>query len=201
MSEAEDIPLTVAFGEMQSGDQQAAAALWGHFFPRLLGLARHVLRTHRLAVIQPEDAAQSAFASFWHKAEKGGFEQNLNRNDLWKIMATITVRKARRHLARELTDKRGGGKVRNESSLGSGAEGDFRLDQEFALLRSGEFDLACEELLGNLESDELRSIAVYRLMDYSNREIAVLLDCTERRIERKLQVIRTAWREAEGETA
>ncbi len=201
MSEAEEIPLTVAFAQMQSGDQQAATALWAHFFPRLLGLARHVLRTHKLSTVQPEDAAQSAFASFWHRTEQGGFVQNLNRNDLWKIMATITVRKARRHLARELTDKRGGGQVRNESSLPSGSDGEFRFDKEFAGLRSGEFDLACEELLGSLETNELRSIAVYKLMDYTNREIAVLLQCTERRIERKLQVIRTAWREAEGEDA
>ena len=43
---------------------------------------------------------------------------------------------------------------------------------------------------------EVREIAVCRLMGYRNREIAERLKCTERKIERKLQLIRLAWEAA-----
>ena len=57
-----------------------------------------------------------------------------------------------------------------------------------------EFDLYCSELLTALD-EEPRAIALLRLMGYKNREIADLLDCTERKIERKLALIREAWAE------
>jgi DNA-directed RNA polymerase specialized sigma24 family protein len=48
-------------------------------------------------------------------------------------------------------------------------------------------------LLDRLGDDELRQIALWRLMGYSNREIADMKGCSERTIERKLELIRAIW--------
>jgi hypothetical protein len=48
-------------------------------------------------------------------------------------------------------------------------------------------------------SDELREVAVLRLMGHSNREIAVLWECTERKIQRKIELIRLRWERDAGD--
>ena len=58
-----------------------------------------------------------------------------------------------------------------------------------------ELDMNTTELL-ELLSDELRQIAVLRLLGYRNSEIAVQLDCSERTIDRKLDQIRGQWETA-----
>jgi RNA polymerase sigma factor (sigma-70 family) len=191
--------LTWFFQRLRQGDRDAAAKLWEHFCPRMLGLARKIL-DRRLSVLDAEDAAQSAFASFWQRAERGDFSDSLDRNELWRILATITARKARWHMTRELADKRGGGRVQKESEL-EGTMNGFRLDQALAKLPAPEFDLACEELMEELKSEELQTIALYRLMGYTNQEIAQMLSCSERKIERKLRLIRLAWQRSGEEPA
>ena len=80
---------------------------------------------------------------------------------------------------------------------GDGAGGDSAngggLDAAFGAVPTRDFDLSCEELLTQLPDDELRAIAMAKLMGYTNKELATRLECTQRRIERKLQVIRLAW--------
>ena len=49
-------------------------------------------------------------------------------------------------------------------------------------------------MLELLEPD-LRSYALLRLMGHKNREIADQFSCTERKVERKLQLIRAVWDE------
>jgi RNA polymerase sigma factor (sigma-70 family) len=193
---SESPSLTTFFTRLREGDHAAAEELWRRFCPRLLGLAKKVLKQRPLPVLDAEDAAQSAFASFWRRAERGDFSREMDRNDLWRVLATITVRKARRNMARELAEKRGGGRLKTEAEM-FGADEEFRLEHILAAIPSRDFDLLCEELIGQLVSEELQSIALYKLMSYTNREIAQMLDCTERKIERKLQVIRATWQRNE----
>lgn len=104
----------------------------------------------------------------------------------------MTVRKALNNLEREHARKRGGGRVRSESSL-AGSKGEaFRLDEALGRMPAGEFDLYCEELLETLDEDE-RAIALFKLMGCTNREVAANCGCTERKVERKLQLIRKTW--------
>ena len=51
-----------------------------------------------------------------------------------------------------------------------------------------------ERLLGLLrDSQLLRAIAVWKWEDHTNEEIAAMLGCTTRTVERKLKAIRTIW--------
>jgi DNA-directed RNA polymerase specialized sigma24 family protein len=56
-------------------------------------------------------------------------------------------------------------------------------------------DLCCQELIDGLE-EPLRPYAVLRLLGYKNREMAAEFGCTERKVERKLQLIRLKWEAA-----
>jgi DNA-directed RNA polymerase specialized sigma24 family protein len=134
--------------------------------------------------------------AFWRGAARGDLPDELNRDNLWRLLAVITVRKARKHVERQRTKKRGGGKVVGEDVL---ANPGLRLDQLAQELPAQEFDLQCEELLLMLD-DELRRIALLRLMGHTTREIADQLDCTQRKVQRKLNLIELRWRQ-DAETA
>jgi RNA polymerase sigma factor (sigma-70 family) len=190
MPEPPEGSISQFFEHMCAGDNDAARKLWERFFPRLHALARTVLdgRTRRAA--DAEDAVQSAFASFFLRARAGAFGPGLDRDDLWGLLGVIAVRKARRQARRELAAKRGGGRVLDEAAL-AGPDERAGLD-DLAAQPAGDFDLHCEELLGQLDQEQ-RTIAVLRLLGHSNREIAEQLACTERKVERKLNLIRLTW--------
>jgi DNA-directed RNA polymerase specialized sigma24 family protein len=51
----------------------------------------------------------------------------------------------------------------------------------------------CRRLLARLKTDELRTIAVWKMEGYTNEDIAAKLDCAPSTVERKLQRIRGQW--------
>lgn len=190
---ASDSSVTNFFDQLRQGETGAIEQLWSRFLPRLAGLARKTLAGRNLRAVEADDVLQSVLVTFWRRAEHGDFTGVWNRNDLWNLLATITVRKALNEARKERAERRGGGRVVDEGAFdnldqshGGG------LDQQLAVLPTQEFDLWAAELLQLLD-DELREIALLRLMEYTNREIADLLGCTERRIERKFEKIRRLW--------
>jgi RNA polymerase sigma factor (sigma-70 family) len=190
--------VTHFFGRLRAGQREAADELWQRYCPRLLALARKTLSGRLPRGADPEDAVQSAFVSFLQRAEQGKFVGDIDRNRLWNLLGLITVRKALKQLQRERTAKRGRGRILSEQAL-AGREGKgFSFQQVAGTTPAPELDLVCSDLLSMLE-DEPRAIALYRLMGYKNREIADLLGCTERKVERKLNLIRAIWeQEASG---
>ena len=62
----------------------------------------------------------SAFASFCHAAEGGRFPDLTNRQDLWRLLITITAQKAVDQARRQCRAKRGGGHVLGESAIHHG---------------------------------------------------------------------------------
>lgn len=196
MSETPEGSITHFFGALQAGDGAAAQKLWERFFPRLHGLARKALSGRPQRAADAEDAVQSAFATFFRRARQGAFGHGLDRDDLWSLLGVIAVRKARKQARREAAAKRGGGRVLDEGAL-AGTDDQAGLDA-LAGSPAGDFDLHCEELLGQLEGEE-RTIALLRLLGNKNREIAEQLGCTERKVERKLNLIRRTWEQAFSE--
>lgn len=189
--------VTTFFDQLRRGEPAAAQQLWARFYPRLAGLARKCLQGRPQAVADADDAVQSAFASFCQRVREGQFTIS-DRDDLWNLLGLITKRKVRAQVRRELADRRGGGQNINEGALPGPRGSPLPLDEIAGELASPEFDLHVAELLEQLEP-ELREIAICRLMGFRNREIAERLDCTERKVERKLQLIRLTW-EAEWPT-
>jgi DNA-directed RNA polymerase specialized sigma24 family protein len=183
--------VSVLLRDLRKGDQRAGLALWDRYLPRLTGLARRTLGTHRPGIADPDDAVQSAWISFWQRLDDGRLSQDLSRDDFWNLLGLIVVRKSRKQVRRELAEKRGGGQVRRESELAADSGGG-PLDAAPAMPDARDLDLFGEELLQQL-NEECRRIAVLRLMGHSTGEIAAEFGCTERKIQRKLELIRLEW--------
>lgn len=183
--------ITMFLHQMMAGDEAAVAVLWERFLPRLLALSRKTLSRGQERMADAEDAVQSAFASFWKGSTEGEFRDVNDRFDLWNILSTITVRKVRKQVRHEKAVKRGGGHVITESNLASHGDTPGSMDSVQGYT-STDLDLNCVELLAAL-NDEHREIAVLRLFGYLNSEIAQLLDCSERSVERKVRQIRQQW--------
>ncbi len=174
----------------------AAQLIWRRYFRDLLELARNNLDRRIRRREDEEDVLQSMYKSFCLRQQRGEFDL-VGRDGLWKLLVTITLRKARNAAKKQGRDKRD---LAREQTLPMDNETQsafWTLEQmesagpspaEAALLNE-----ALERRLGVLVNPELRQIALWRLEGYTNREIADRLDCTERSVERRLERIRSKW--------
>jgi DNA-directed RNA polymerase specialized sigma24 family protein len=184
-------------GGLKAGDPEATRRLWERYFSDLVRLARARMRAVSRAAADEEDAALSAFDSLCRGIEHGRFPDLDDRDDLWRVLVTITVRKAADLIQREHRKKRGGGRVRPESDLATDARKSGAVRQakapepspELAALLADE----CRRLFDALPDQSLRDVARLRLEGYSDREIAVQLNCGLSTVERRLRTIRHVW--------
>src|SRR5262245_30439251 len=95
----------------QEGDRAAAQQPWQRYFHRLVGLARGRLQGRQRRVADEEDVALSAFNSFFAGLEQGRFPSVHDRDDLWRVLVTLTTRKAQHQVRDQARQKRGGGAV------------------------------------------------------------------------------------------
>jgi DNA-directed RNA polymerase specialized sigma24 family protein len=188
--------VTEWIAQLRAGDRQAVHQLWERYFQRLVGVARGQLAGGRRRAADEEDVALSAFASLCHGVEQGHFPHLRDRDELWGLLVTIAQRKASALLRHERRQKRGGGMVRGDSALrGPGSDAGVLEPAgggptpEFAAEVADE----CRRLLGLLDDDEQRQIAVWKLEGYTNAEIAQQLGYVEVTVERRLRLIRGIW--------
>jgi DNA-directed RNA polymerase specialized sigma24 family protein len=184
-------------GGLKGGDADAARELWRRYFETLVRLARARLRNSSRAVQDEEDIALSAFDSFCAAAAGGRFPQLEDRHDLWRLLVTITARKAADEAQRQQAQKRGAGRVVGESILARGVPGGEFLDAiacpeptpEFAAMLAEE----CRVRLDALPDETQRQIALLKMAGLSNQEVAEQLGCGLRSVVRKLSLIRKLW--------
>jgi len=190
--------------QLRAGDPAAAECLWGRYFERLVGLARTQLRGAARRAADEEDVALSAFDSFCRGVERGRFPELLDRNSLWRLLVTITLRKANALRRDEQRQKRGSGKVVGESELPEAADLATEAGLEQIMGREPTPELAaqvaeeCRRLLAILEDASLQSLALLKMEGYTNDELADRLGCGLLTIERKLRLIRTLWKDEGG---
>jgi DNA-directed RNA polymerase specialized sigma24 family protein len=182
-------------GELKGGDPDAAQRLWERYFTDLVRLARGRLQGAPRAVADEEDVALSAFDSFYTAATQRRFPRLDDRDDLWRVLVTLTERKAADLRRRQRRQKRGGGRVAPEADL-AGPEGGL-LDHLAGAAPTPEFAaLVAEEYRRRLEAlpeEALRRVAVLKLEGYSNQEIAGRVGLGLRSVVRKLDLIRRTW--------
>jgi DNA-directed RNA polymerase specialized sigma24 family protein len=184
-------------GGLKAGDPEATRQLWERYFADLVRLARARLRGAPRAAADEEDAALSAFDSLCRGAELGRFPRLDDRQDLWRVLVTITARKAADLVQLERRLKRGGGHVRSEADLAAAAIEAGGLEQapgkdpgpELAVMMAEE----CRRLFELLPDESLRQVAALKLEGHTDREVAERLDCGLSTIERRLRTIRSVW--------
>ena len=189
--------------ELKEGNQAAAGPLWQRFFPWLVRLARRMLRSTPSAAADEEDVALGAFARFCERAEQGRLPEVRNRDELRRVLATLTVRMATDEVRRRRRQKRGGASLAAEDAVPAAALSREVLAKEVAsrelppdfVVQMAE---ECQRLLNGLKDEELMEIAVWKSEGCTNEEIAARLGVVLRTVERKLRVIRQRW--ADGAT-
>jgi DNA-directed RNA polymerase specialized sigma24 family protein len=130
--------------------------------------------------------------SFFRRAKSGQFPRLEDRDDLWKVLFVLTVRKAINLVRHERRPSRGGGRLTVLSELKD-------LDVEEIIGDVPTPELAaqmadeCHRLLGRLGNATLRQVALWKMEGYTNVEIAGKLGCVTHTVERKLRSIREIW--------
>ena len=174
---------------IRSGDEAAAEELLSQFADRLVALARSRLSRKLSRRVDPEDVVQSACRSFFRYAHSGRYQAS-DGDDLWKLLATITIRKSAQHVRRHKAKRRS---VSQEESAGNG--GTLQLFAPEALAREPspeEATTLVEETQKAMQrlSPLHRRILELTLQGRSVDEVAELAECSERTVERALKLAR-----------
>jgi RNA polymerase sigma factor (sigma-70 family) len=200
MAEDEDSDdVTQWMVRLGEGDKEAARRIWRRYFGRLMRLARRRLEGLPRRVADEEDVALSAMKSFYRGMAGGRFPELRDRDDLWRLLVTITARKALDQARRDYAQKRGGARVRGESAFGGSDRSSLAGGIDQVLGEQPTPDLAvmiaesCVSLLECLDDKTLKELALLKMEGLSNDEIAAELGCTTRTVERKLARIRRKW--------
>ncbi len=201
MSDKGDGSVTLLIEDLKTGDHLAAHHLWNRYFGRMVGLARRRIQASRAlgASEDEEDAALSAFESLCQGAARGQFGRLDDRDDLWQLLVLITTRKVVDQVKRRCRQKRGGGRVLDESALAGDRDGDRGVgldrlfgdgpDPAFVAMAAEE----CRRLLDVLGDDSLRQIVLSRMDGETSEAIAERIGCSLRTVANKLKLIRMKW--------
>ena len=192
---------------VELGDDLAAQRLWERYYGGLLRLARGKLVGMAGRAFDEEDVVLNAFEACYRGLQTGRFPNINDRHDLWRLLITLTARKAIDGVRREHRQKRGGGAhiLHEVDWHADGQEDDAKGLSEFVGPEpTPEFAVQLAEdlqrRLDRLPEEALRNICLWKMEGFTNDEIADRLDCTTRTVERKLELIRKFWTAEEAHT-
>lgn len=177
----------------KAGSETAARKLFDRYCEKLMRLARRRIGQRMASRIDPEDAVQSAFRTFFARVKSDQFTFE-GESDLFKLLVRLTVNKTLRQIAYHRAAKRDPGR-----ETGQGPE-DGLLDQLTAVEPLPEVQVALleefERFLTQLPEFD-RKVLELKFEGYTTAEIAAKLGSYERKIRR---VFERAAALAEGKT-
>jgi DNA-directed RNA polymerase specialized sigma24 family protein len=192
-----DQSITELLPRLINGDSIAEKRIWDAFFANLCRVAHHRLAGRGARGADEEDVALSAFASVCRRLQRGDFPELNSRDELWRLLVTVTERKAHTLLRDERRQKRGGGKLSGESVFQNlDSSQPCGLDAIASADPTPEFEAAMAEAIRNLLSaldEPTRQIALLKVAGHRNEDIATQLNRSLPTIERKLKLIRSTW--------
>jgi RNA polymerase sigma-70 factor (ECF subfamily) len=177
---------------IKAGDQSAASELFQRFANRLVGLARQRIDSDLRGKVDPEDVVQSVFRSFFRRNEAGEFNVE-DSNDLWSLLAVITVHKCGHQIryyraARRAAGKEQGGVQYTDDSHASWeALAHDPTPSNVAMLNE-----TLESMLNSLEGRERQMLSL-ALQGLSIEAISEDVGRSERTVRRVLERIRLDW--------
>jgi DNA-directed RNA polymerase specialized sigma24 family protein len=189
--------------KLRSGDEinLAAREIWRRYFRLVVQLARVRLRASPRGMADEEDVAVTVMDSFYRGVIAGRFPRLAGRDDVWRLLATITARKASNQRRRALPAR---GRPGLGPDLTSDAPGaplgvsetaglDLLIGHEPGPESVAQQNDLHRRLLDALRDDSLRQVVLLKMEGYQNAQIAIRLGCGLRTVERKLDVIRKLW--------
>lgn len=160
---------------VRQGNDEAAKNIWDRWYDRLC--ARVSPHSGQLRIHDNEDIATDAFAEFFRELKAGKFSSLRNRSEIWKLLATIAVRKSVASFRYEQAQRRGGGK-----QVHSFEESDQQANSMAAQHQSATLG-AVEELIGSIEDPKLAKVARMKIEGLESSEIAQELNCSMRQVQ------------------
>lgn len=176
----------------REGDEDALTQIWQRFSARMTTFcARWLRQASTPAVFDEDDVAVSAFDTFRRALRDGQFSELRGSDDLWRLLATITIRKARDHIQSQQAEKRGGREtIVSLDESGVGNQPTVDPTPEMAAMMTDE----CRRLLTKLNDPELETVVLLKVDGYSNEEIAKELGYSRRTIQRMIDLIKQRWK-------
>ena len=175
--------ITQCIRDLEAGVRrnEAAQALWDRYFG---GLARYAMTRLQAmhvarAVADEQDAALWAFDKVCRGIERGQLKLG-GRDDFLKLLRWSTRGEAIKQ-----------GKVRGADDAGIDQVPGKELPPELFLMA----EEGCRRLLDLLNEEELRRIALLKLIGHTDKEIARKLGCSRAKVGRKLARICETWAE------
>ena len=160
---------------LAAGQENAADAIYRRYADRIRALARTKLPQHLTARMDADDVVQSVFRAFFQSARRGLY-QVMDGEELWCLLAPVTVNK-----------------VRSLHAYHAAARRDARVtvpfdakNEELPGLELELMELVVRDVLEQLPATERNAIAL-RLEGYEVAEIADRMGRSKRSVERSLQ--------------
>lgn len=172
-------------GRLQQGDDGQAAQIWHHYHVKLIAMAQQRLQMSPQQLADGQDVVVSAFASFFRAVQEERIDDNINENELWRLLVTLTARKAIKVMRYE------GRQLRDSHLLDHVQD----LDQIIGDEPTPEFAAAVAEqyrwLSEQMVDEPMRRLLQLKMEGYRNAEIAQQIDCSVRTVKRRLTLIRS----------
>lgn len=175
----------------QEAEPAALQRICNDYFPRLRALSRRTLGALPGANVEADDVLQSAFKSLCRFMRARDRSTRQNRDDLWRLLCCLVVRKSRRRVLRQTRGLKGG-RLRPLTDLAP--EGDAALEHLLPTVTPAEFDDGVEECLSRLPPI-LQQIALLTMEGCTQAEIAERLSCSRRTVIRKFELLRASLQE------
>jgi RNA polymerase sigma-70 factor (ECF subfamily) len=166
--------------EVRNGNQQAAAALYERYAPRILGLVSNQMNVALRSQVEPQDIVQSIFKSLFRGVAAGKYDAP-EGGTLWQLMAVVAIHKVRRNGARRLALKRDTRRTHSIEAL----EGEDFIGKT----SPEEFEAALLETTECLKPAE-KAIVLLRVQGLTVEEISQKTERSRRSVERLLQSAR-----------
>jgi RNA polymerase sigma-70 factor (ECF subfamily) len=168
--------------QARGGNQEAAAALYLRYAPRLRDLARARFSADLARRLDAEDIVQSVFSTFFQGVHQGQYEVPAGR-ELWQLLLVIALNKIRAHGKFHRAARRDVRLTAGGERLDEGA----RYERDHAPLAL--LQLAVDEILQRLPAAH-RQVVLSRIEGFEVAEIAERVGCSRRTAERVLQEFR-----------
>jgi RNA polymerase sigma factor (sigma-70 family) len=169
---------------LQRGDPEAAEQVFARYAEQLARLASQNLSPRLAARLDGADVVQSAFRTFFRRSGQGEFQID-SSNQLWRLLAKITLLKVRAHARRHLAGQRD---VRAEASAeDEGSRPEAACEQPGPAEQAVLLD-RIEALLDGLPP-QYGELLRFRLEGHSVTDVAREMGLSRRSVHRMLNVL------------
>lgn len=189
------------FAAVCEGDSASTMRLWEDYFERIGHSIANRLTSQGRRYEDQEDVAISVLRTFFRRASLGQFKELGDKDQLWKLLLTIAIRKANDYRKRSMAERRGGKANVLGQDLGDDSDHLAAIDLVSA---SGtelpDADIRVQELfesvMQSMPDDKIRDVVLLHLQGADKHEIAEMQKCSVRTVERRMQNAIEIWTQA-----